>query len=66
MQDFITQQQLPIYEELFKNLNYCYPYVERYYDASTETQEEFPYDKYWNGLDLYTNVFYEINNFLFL
>ncbi len=44
-------------KHFFKNLNYRYPYVERYYDAFTETQEEFPYDKYWNGFRPYTNVF---------
>ena len=44
-------------KNFFKNLNYRYPYVERYYDAFTETQEEFPYDKYWNGFRPYTNVF---------
>ena len=44
-------------KNFFKNLNYRYPFVERYYDAFSETQEEFPYDKYWNGFRPYTNVF---------
>ncbi|HMV41083.1 MAG TPA: hypothetical protein PLS71_13745 [Leptospiraceae bacterium] len=44
-------------KNFFKNLNYRYPFIERYYDAFTTTQEEFPFDKYWNGFRPYTNVF---------
>ena len=40
-----------------KNLNYRYPFVERYYDAFTQTQEEFDFDRNWNGFRPYTNVF---------
>lgn len=43
-------------KNFFRNLNYKYPFVERYYDAFTSTQEEFHFDKYWNGFRPYTNV----------
>ena len=44
-------------KNFFKNLNYRYPFTERYYDAFTETQEEFDFDRNWNGFRPYTNVF---------
>ncbi|MBK8397287.1 MAG: PD40 domain-containing protein [Leptospiraceae bacterium] len=40
-----------------KNLNYRYPFVERYYDAFTQTQKEFDFDRNWNGYKPYTNMF---------
>ena len=44
-------------KNFFKNLNYRYPFTERYYDAFTETQQEIDFDRNWNGFSPYTNVF---------
>jgi hypothetical protein len=41
----------------FKNFNYRFPFEDRYYHTFTELQEEYRYDRNWNGFRPYTNVF---------